>query len=140
VSPEQQQLVIDLLWSDPAALDSMDQVVYNHTRKISYCFGPTRVREFCDANQISHIVRAHECCQDGVDLASGGRLITVFSAVNYCGKYQNAGSILEVTVDEEGQIRISTRLLRHSEDWTLSQPDPNARPPSPMRGQQGGRT
>ena len=76
-------------------------------------FGPDRVKEFCEANGLQMIIRAHECVMDGAKLrfswpshtltlahCSGferfaqGQLITLFSATNYCGTANNAGAIL----------------------------------------------
>lgn len=46
---------------------------------------PDRVMEFCNANDVQLIVRAHECVMDGFERFAQGHLITLFSATNYCG-------------------------------------------------------
>ena len=38
---------------------------------------------------------------DGFQRFAGGRLITVFSATNYCGRWANAGAILLIGKDLE---------------------------------------
>ena len=40
------------------------------------------------------IIRAHECVMDGLERFAGGKLITVFSATDYCGRHKNAGAVL----------------------------------------------
>ncbi|KAI4373612.1 hypothetical protein MLD38_011720 [Melastoma candidum] len=57
-------------------------------------FGPDRVMEFCNNNDLQLIVRAHECVMDGFERFAQGRLITLFSATSYCGTANNAGAIL----------------------------------------------
>jgi hypothetical protein len=37
--------------------------------------------------------------QDGFELYADGRLITLFSAPNYCGEYDNAGAVMCVSAD-----------------------------------------
>ncbi len=38
------------------------------------------------------IIRAHECVMDGFERFAQGHLITLFSATNYCGTANNAGT------------------------------------------------
>lgn len=47
---------------------------------------PDRVNAFCERNGIDLILRGHECVLDGFERFAKGKLITVFSATNYCGK------------------------------------------------------
>lgn len=49
---------------------------------------PDRVTDFCKRNDLDIIIRAHECVMDGFERFAQGQLITVFSATNYCGKFQ----------------------------------------------------
>lgn len=48
---------------------------------------PDVVKAFCVRNKLDMIIRAHECVMDGFERFAGGKLITVFSATNYCGTY-----------------------------------------------------
>ena len=56
-------------------------------------FGPDIVEEFMLRFDFDLIVRGHECC-DGYCFAFDRKLVTVFSASNYCGVEQNAAGIL----------------------------------------------
>lgn len=44
-------------------------------------------------NNLQMIVRAHECVMDGFERFAQGHLITLFSATNYCGTANNAGTV-----------------------------------------------
>lgn len=66
-------------------------------RGCSYDFGPDEVARFCERNRLDMIVRAHEVVQDGFEIYQGGKLVTLFSAPNYCGEYDNAGAVMCVS-------------------------------------------
>ncbi|GIX65206.1 serine/threonine phosphatase [Babesia caballi] len=81
---EQDQRVLDILWSDPTDSDAMLGTVPNEVRdpdKVGHIvkFGPDRVHKFLTANDLQLIIRAHECVMDGFERFAGGRLITLFS-------------------------------------------------------------
>mgnify|MGYP003262549746 CR=1 FL=1 len=85
-------LLCDLLWSDPCA----DIKGYAPSpRDCSYLFGSDIVEEFMKRFDFDLIVRAHECC-DGYCFAFNRRLVTVFSAPNYCGCEKNAAGVMFV--------------------------------------------
>jgi len=100
-----EQRITDLLWSDPSDNDMVKGVTLNETRDPDGTgrivkFGPDRVQAFLEANApLSMIIRAHECVMDGFERFADGRLITVFSATDYCGHHKNAGALLFVRRD-----------------------------------------
>jgi len=99
---EHAELLLDLLWSDPTASDDVLGVHTNEERGSPVvCFGPDRVHSFLRDNGLSLIIRAHECVMDGFQRFAGGKLITVFSATNYCNRWANAGAILLIGKDLE---------------------------------------
>ena len=63
---------------------------------MSYIFGKEAVELFCQANDLELIVRAHEIVQDGYRFSFDMKLITIFSAPNYCNKFSNAGGVLSI--------------------------------------------
>uniref|UniRef100_A0A0C9S7F5 Serine/threonine-protein phosphatase n=1 Tax=Wollemia nobilis TaxID=56998 RepID=A0A0C9S7F5_9CONI len=89
-------VLMDLLWSDPTENDSVEGLRPNARGPGLVTFGPDRVIEFCNNNDLQLIIRAHECVMDGFERFAQGHLITLFSATNYCGTANNAGAILVV--------------------------------------------
>lgn len=89
--PPEKGLLCDLLWSDPdkGAVDYEE-----NDRGVSYIFGEKVVNDFCKSNDIDLIVRAHQVVDDGYEFFAGRSLLTIFSAPNYCGEYDNAAGIL----------------------------------------------
>ncbi|KAF3963242.1 hypothetical protein ACB098_03G029500 [Castanea mollissima] len=86
-------LLCDLLWSDP------DQNVLGWAesdRGVSCTFGPDRVAEFLDKNDLDLICRGHQVVEDGYEFFAKRKLVTIFSAPNYGGEFDNAGALLSV--------------------------------------------
>lgn len=97
----------DLLWSDPTPHDSIKGIGRSRRGPGVCTFGPDRVIEFCEANKLDMIIRAHECVMDGFERFADGKLITVFSAASYCGRVPNAGAILVISRDLEVIPKVS---------------------------------
>merc|ERR1712232_634048 len=57
-------------------------------------FGPDVTADFLHANGLEMIVRSHEVRDNGYEVEHDGRLITVFSAPNYCDVYGNKGALV----------------------------------------------
>lgn len=49
--------------------------------------------------RVSLIVRAHQVVEDGYQFFSKRALLTLFSAANYCGEFDNAGAVMSVSED-----------------------------------------
>eukprot|EP01006_Ploeotia_vitrea_P035396 TRINITY_DN65873_c6_g2_i1.p1 TRINITY_DN65873_c6_g2~~TRINITY_DN65873_c6_g2_i1.p1 ORF type:complete len:755 (+),score=446.50 TRINITY_DN65873_c6_g2_i1:140-2404(+) len=78
------------LWSDPRLKEGRD----HNPRGASLVFGPDVVDRFLAQNKLSMIIRSHECQQEGFCEMFDGKLITVFSASNYCGVVGNKGAFI----------------------------------------------
>ena len=96
-----QQIVMDILWSDPTDNDEELGIQPNVQRDSNNYgnivkFGPDIVRKFLQNNNLSYIIRAHECVLDGFERFAGGALITLFSATDYCRRHDNAGAMLVI--------------------------------------------
>ncbi|KAM7528228.1 hypothetical protein LguiB_031638 [Lonicera macranthoides] len=137
-------VLMDLLWSDPTENDSVEGLRPNARGPGLVTFGPDRVMEFCDNNDLQLIVRAHECVMDGFERFAQGHLITLFSATNYCGTANNAGAILVLGRDLVVVPKLihplppaisspETSPERHIEDTWMQELNAN-RPPTPTRG------
>ena len=83
-SKQIKQLSNDLLWSDPAQHEQekrLDNTGFGEGERGpgAICYGDKAIQNFLDANGMSHIVRAHEPTQKGINISKGGRVITIFS-------------------------------------------------------------
>ena len=83
-SKQIKQLSSDLLWSDPAAKEQekrLDKSGFGEGERGpgAVCYGEKAIQNFLDTNGMSHIVRAHEPTQKGINISKGGRVITIFS-------------------------------------------------------------
>ncbi|XVF06017.1 hypothetical protein REPUB_Repub06bG0011900 [Reevesia pubescens] len=86
-------LLCDLLWSDP---DPKVEGWGDSDRGISCTFGADIVAEFLDKNYLDLICRGHQVVEDGYEFFAKRRLVTIFSAPNYGGEFDNAGALLSV--------------------------------------------
>jgi serine/threonine-protein phosphatase PP1 catalytic subunit len=89
-------LLCDLLWSDP---DSNVCGWDENDRGVSYVFGSDVVTKFLEKHDLDLVVRAHQVVEDGYEFFAGRRLVTIFSAPNYCGEFDNAGAMISVDED-----------------------------------------
>lgn len=90
-------LMCDLLWSDPADPDQTQRRPHrigglrnmpgwtDNDRGVSYKFNESVVKAFCDRHEIDLICRAHQVVANGYQFYADRKLVTVFSAPNYCG-------------------------------------------------------
>ena len=45
------------------------------------------------------ICRAHQVVEDGYEFFANKQLVTIFSAPNYCGEFDNSGKILRLNLN-----------------------------------------
>lgn len=86
-------LLCDLLWSDP---DKDITGWSENDRGVSFTFGPDVVSRFLQKHDMDLICRAHQVVEDGYEFFSKRQLVTLFSAPNYCGEFDNAGAMMSV--------------------------------------------
>lgn len=65
-------------------------------RGVSYCFSKKAVTRFCERFGLDLIVRGHMVVEDGYEFFGKRHLVTVFSAPNYCGEFDNWGAVMNV--------------------------------------------
>jgi serine/threonine-protein phosphatase PP1 catalytic subunit len=100
-------LVCDLLWSDPEP-DITGWA--ENDRGVSYVFGPDIVTDFLDKHEFDLVVRAHQVVEDGYEFFASRQMVTLFSAPNYCGEFDNAAAMMTVRDD----LMCSFQLLKPS--------------------------
>jgi serine/threonine-protein phosphatase PP1 catalytic subunit len=117
-------LLCDILWADPdpsitvsiligrfslipfallthyiySSFCSLFQGWGENDRGVSFTFGGDVVRQFLRRHDLDLVVRAHQVVEDGYEFFAGRELVTLFSAPNYCGEFDNAGAMM--TVDD----------------------------------------
>ena len=64
--------------------------------------------KFLDKHDLDLVCRAHQVVEDGYEFFAKRQLVTVFSAPNYCGEFDNAGAVM--SVDES--LMCSFRILK----------------------------
>ena len=52
--------------------------------------------QFLEKYDFDLIVRAHQVVEDGYEFFANRQLVTLFSAPNYCGEFDNAGAVMSV--------------------------------------------
>ncbi|KAF8010858.1 hypothetical protein BT93_J1489 [Corymbia citriodora subsp. variegata] len=102
-------LLCDLLWSDPGGRDLNGWGM--NDRGVSYTFGADKVTEFLTKHGLDLVCRAHQVVEDGYEFFADRQLVTIFSAPNYCGEFDNAGAMM--SVDEN--LMCSFQILKPAE-------------------------
>ncbi|KAL8157840.1 hypothetical protein AgCh_002524 [Apium graveolens] len=91
-------LLCDLLWSDP----SNDVKGWGlNDRGVSFTFRPDKMSEFLAKHDLDLVV------EDGYEFFAERQLVTIFSAPDYCGEFDNAGAMMSV----DGNLMCSFQLI-----------------------------
>ncbi|OTB04487.1 hypothetical protein M426DRAFT_58578 [Hypoxylon sp. CI-4A] len=98
-------LLNDLLWSDPADMEADWEA---NERGVSYCFGKKVITDFLATHDFDLVCRAHMVVEDGYEFFNDRVLVTVFSAPNYCGEFDNWGAVMSVS----SELLCSFELLK----------------------------
>ncbi|KAI3741460.1 hypothetical protein L1987_59134 [Smallanthus sonchifolius] len=110
----------DLLWSDPD-----DRCGWGISpRGAGYTFGQDISEQFNHTNSLKLIARAHQLVMEGFNWGHDQKVVTIFSAPNYCYRCGNMASILEVD-DCKGHtfIQFDPAPRRGEPDVTRRTPD-----------------
>jgi len=93
--PPDEGIFCELLWSDPSPFNGRQP----NKRGVGIAFGPDVTHKFLNDNKLELIIRSHEVKEEGYLVEADGRLITVFSAPNYCDQAGNKGAIVKLNSD-----------------------------------------
>ena len=114
------ELFWEIIWSDPINISEYEQLchllqqnteesdgfVRNNKRGAGWYFSEQAADAFLDRNQLTHIVRAHECPANGFTFHFGDKCTTIFSSSHYQGDNQCA--VLLVDQERIRVLRIDT--------------------------------
>ena len=93
--PPDSGIMCDMLWADPCKTQGRAA----SKRGISMQFGPDVAHRFLDENKLKLLVRSHEMKEEGYEVEADGRVITIFSAPNYCDQMKNKGAFIRFGAD-----------------------------------------
>ena len=105
-----QGLVCDLLWAQPdkEAMGWGENHDEETGEDVSFTFGAEVVAKFLHKHDLDLIVRGHQVVEDGYEFFAQRQLVTLFSAPNYKGHYDNAAGIM--SIDET--LFVSFQILK----------------------------
>jgi serine/threonine-protein phosphatase 5 len=83
-------IMADILWADPQKFNGR----IPNRRGISIAFGPDITKKFLEDNNLELLVRSHEVKMNGYEVDHDDKLITIFSAPNYCDSTGNKGAFI----------------------------------------------
>jgi len=105
---------LDLLWADPAPPDKEEAIAEsgkmfapNGRGESTRVFTSGAINHFTRLTACTHLVRAHQLTQYGVDYSKNAHIVTVFSSSHYCGGFNSAAIVL---VDRDSLHVATTNL------------------------------
>lgn len=90
-------LLCDLLWADPRSTSDWSP----NERGVSYYYNEKIIDNFLKDNNLDLICRAHQMVVNGYSFFNNNKLVTIFSAPNYCGSCGNDGAVMEINENLE---------------------------------------
>tara|TARA_B100001057_G_C22855617_1_gene952565 strand:+ start:1187 stop:2143 length:957 start_codon:yes stop_codon:yes gene_type:complete len=91
-------ILCDILWSDPkSGLEDWEP----SNRGTSYTYNENALDKFMNNNNLELVCRAHQMVNDGFKFFNNNKLVTIFSAPNYCGECGNDGAVMHINDKQE---------------------------------------
>ncbi|TVY18624.1 Serine/threonine-protein phosphatase PP-Z1 [Lachnellula arida] len=127
-------LLNDLLWADPA---DQEKDWESSERGVSYSFGKKVISDFLARHDFDLVCRAHMVVEDGYEFFEDRILVTVFSAPNYCGEFDNYGAVMSVSTEllcsfellkplDSSALKSQMKKSRNKRNSMVNSPPPNA--------------
>lgn len=90
--PPDDGLMVEMLWSDPQPATGR----LPSKRGVGVAFGKDVTENFLKTNGLKLVIRSHEMKEEGYEIEHDGKLVTVFSAPNYCDQMGNKGAFIRL--------------------------------------------
>merc|ERR1719230_129705 len=90
--PPDEGLMTEMLWSDPQP----GRGRMPSKRGVGVAYGQDVTEDFLKTNDLKLVIRSHEMKEEGYEMEHSGKLITVFSAPNYCDQMGNKGAFIRL--------------------------------------------
>jgi serine/threonine-protein phosphatase PP1 catalytic subunit len=84
----------------------------NYERGISFIYGYDVIENFLKKHDLDLICRAHQVVEDGYEFFCHKKLVTIFSAPDYCGEFENNGATMNVDED----LMCSFQIIKSKKD------------------------
>jgi serine/threonine-protein phosphatase 4 catalytic subunit len=111
----------DLLWSDPD-----DRSGWGISpRGAGYTFGQDISDQFIVKNNLKTIARAHQLVMTGFNWTQDKKVVTIFSAPNYCYRCGNVAAILELDENLQRDFTIFEAAPQESRGVPAKKPQPD---------------
>ncbi|XP_047055681.1 serine/threonine-protein phosphatase 5-like [Lolium rigidum] len=107
--PPEEGLMCEILWSDPQPQAGRGP----SKRGVGLSFGADVTKKFLDDNNLDLVVRSHEVKDEGYEIMHDGKLITVFSAPNYCDQMGNKGAFIRFVAPDLKPDIVSFSAVPH---------------------------
>jgi len=114
--PPHAGLMTDMLWSDPQPFPGRSQ----NKRGVGIAFGPDVTKRFLEKNNLDLVVRSHEVKEEGYLVEADGKLITIFSAPNYCDQVGNKGALIRFETKEMKPKFVQFQCVPHPQTKPLA--------------------
>lgn len=101
--PPKEGIQMELLWTDPQVNEGRSP----SKRGIGMQFGPDITKRFVEKNNLKAIIRSHEVRMNGYEIEHDGKLITVFSAPNYCDVQGNLGAVVNINLNDSKEYQLN---------------------------------
>lgn len=95
---EENSLLSDIVWSDPSHCNCCFD---ENPRGKGKLFNGEAIAVFLKNNNLTRIIRGHQCVKNGLLSSFGDKCITVFSASSYNENINNSSSILELFQNDD---------------------------------------
>ena len=99
-------MLCDILWSDPSK--DIEEDFGENERGISYTYSGKYVKKFLSENNLDLLCRAHQVVEEGYEFFAKKSCVTVFSAPNYCGFFDNSGAMMVV----DANLKCSFNIIK----------------------------